>query len=294
MPDQKKQAQTPKTKAQLQQQIDSGNNWFHPKMMLGAAVIACIGGPIFWATEIHRDLGMAGFPWDLIVITVIVWFFLYFGLLAAMRNVAGQRIFAMQSGWKKGGRGDALAAAGIDAPQAKAKSHALSGQHTDYAIVFKQFDDRTVVASSYDLRLGDERVSYSRVMLETGTSAPRILVHNRGIAEHGLLGKIKQQGLAPVSFEVDDFNKHWSVFAEDAKGAFDLFDQSTLDYFCSNPSEHIQLEFCGELMLLWCRGGGMDRKLDLFKQAQAIAVAVPDDLIAPITILEDTPDDAMG
>lgn len=172
------------------------------------------------------------------------------------------------------------------------------GMTTDY--MWKKVDDRTVLLASSQIdsrHPGGSQVAGSLnsnssqncillvyLLMEIDTPAPEVIVHRR--RENAFVNMMFSRGeVKTVKFELDEFNKEWTVRSDDAKGAYDLLDQSTMEFIMGLKGNLI-IEFHEGVMAIICvHGQGMAARKNLMEIGEGFSRAVPDDLVKPVDLI---------
>ena len=167
-------------------------------------------------------------------------------------------------------------------------------------LLTRQFKDRTAAVHTsigfthIDFQHGDQSAKKKSpfslfLLLDTKTDCPDMVIHS-----HSMADRLELSGqLQPVTFESADFNKHWTVKSRDPKAAYDRLSQQTLEFLVSQSSEFL-IEFIGGLLVIQLRlmeggvathaYGPMRAYSGIFRFAEGLTQAVPDDLLESITL----------
>lgn len=93
-----------------------------------------------------------------------------------------------------------------------------------------------------------------------------------------------------IQFESAEFNEHWKVTSDDAKAAYDRIDQSTIE-FLERQEIRPSIELIDQLLLIVfkMKSRSWEEREKCLRWAESFSRAVPDDLMAPIKLLNDGP-----
>ncbi len=144
----------------------------------------------------------------------------------------------------------------------------------------RKFGDRGVILTRHYKRRDRRSGSSTFLAMDYDGHCPDMIIHG-----HHKTDKIKLPGQMPtVKFEVEEFNRRWTVTAEDAKAAYDRMDQSTMEYLLSVDIP-LTIEITGGLLIIQSQNDTLENRLMLMSFAEGLSKAVPDDLMQPIEML---------
>ena len=125
------------------------------------------------------------------------------------------------------------------------------------------------------------------LVMDTGSSCPDMTLHPHAFSDRLPIPRSH----ATVQFEVDAFNKAWTVRAADEKAAFARIDQRTIDFLMQHQG-HFLLEFVGGLLVVqyWISEAEETHFVTaprpiyerLIAFTRDLTKAVPDDLVPPL------------
>lgn len=282
----------------LEKQIEADSwvstGWWSPKMGKKSLITGVFVGFCVWLV---LEIGLLKasqkwiwdpcFPLDLIGFIVVLTIVSYFALLAGAKRKLVIEKWCDDHGWSFKGNYVSLKEIGFrEGHQTPGALMHRSDQTSNH--MWKKIDDRIVLMGGVEVWDGQEdrngRITYTAafLMMEIDTPAPQIIVHNHSLTYKTVHHETK---LERVEFELNDFNKRWTVLSDNPRGAFDIMDQSTIE-FLMQCDDNLFIEF-HEGLLAICKLGGtlIDDRVEAARFAEAFSRAVPDDLVKPISIL---------
>ncbi|MEE2908751.1 MAG: hypothetical protein VX527_13085 [Planctomycetota bacterium] len=265
------------------------------KAVLAGAMVSLLGCTIWAAFQMTGDdsydavtntfpyFHLKYAPWELILTFVISTPLIYCGLLFKARRRLKYTTWCNLHDWSYAEHlRHPLEAAGFEHPlDGRSSSYGRFGdRHRDF--FWKDIQGRKVLLNRFDIPTGDDSSTPAiRLIMETGTHAPDILFRHRNLND---MFSLYLGTLQPVNFELDVFNRQWTVLSRDPRGTYDFFDQSTLELLVGTHAK-LNLELHNSLLLVYWAKRGIHHREWLIRFAESFAAAVPNDLIKPIHIM---------
>ena len=288
------------TPPELQKQIDkdswSEDHWWNRGQAKKAVLFGLLAGFIGWlilygygrkllSTPEHWDLI---FPYDLILCLLAGPIAVYIKFYRGAKRRLEVEQWCQRHGWKfAADRSQAV----IGFYRGSQTPGILSRRSDPTSnLMWHKVDDRTVVVGHiplWDGRTEGEQddhklISCAFLSMEIDNPAPDVIVHHH--ATH-FKRTSREPKLSKVEFELPEFNQRWKVLSGDPKGAYDLFDQATMECLM-NINDKMYIEFKGKRLDFFLVGSSDTAAREkLIGIAEQFSQAVPDDLLKPIKIL---------
>lgn len=279
----------------------SGDGWWNPDVAKRQALFGALAGfGVWFLLEAHlhdllqtRETFDRIFPFDLAAFLLITPICFYVGAVLGARRRLSLELWCREHGWEFAEDSRSLGAMGFRTEHDQ-PGVLLHGSWPSWNLCWKKIDDRSVAIGHLDFWDGRMETDQGHrqhktrrsvfLSMEIDTPAPAVIVHPK----HTTLNQHQfDTRLEKVSFESSEFNHKWTVVSEDPRGAYDLMDQSTIEYLLT-VSEHIYLEFKGGVLTFFLPGqSDLEHRTTLARIAEGFTRAVPDDLVKGITIAAD-------
>ncbi len=210
--------------------------------------------------------------------------------------------WAEKHGWKYEAKPGNHLGKNLQHAQQLKNANLLWKHATNSNLISRQLEDRVIsihTAIGYthiDFLHGDDSKKKKSIisiflLMDTKTDCPDMIIHSHKMTDHLKLPSHFQT----VTFESNEFNRQWTVKAQDPKAAYDRLNQKTLEFLIGkNPQ--LLIEFIDGLLVIQHRlldfnGSATGRpKVAAYEQllefTQTFTEAVPDDLLEPINFNE--------
>ena len=133
----------------------------------------------------------------------------------------------------------------------------------------------------------DDRKRSLFVVVRTGRSHPSLLI----LPEKVIDLKNLVSNRSRVEFESADFNRHWKVYADDAREASAILDEETIEFLGNtNPRKMPAIEIAGDLLILRYDHTRFDpteprTRFTVLRWMESLLRTMPDDLVPSCDLL---------
>lgn len=249
---------------------------FHPELLPHSILFAVGGGIYAWARASDSNHGQSMPPAAAIIFGCLGFIacglFGYFGGLAIAKKRLQYKRWCEVHGWSFKAGGKPLQD-GVVEHSADAEHSLLTSRHQLVGnIMSKRFGDRGV---SLHRATQNKKQLLCFVADGGGTCPDMILCHHKMASRFHT-----PHGLKSVKFESDEFNKQWTVKAQDDKAAFARVNQELMEYLLVSKIP-CAIEFKGGLLLVVVPQDSLVARTNLLLFTESLSKAVPDDLLPP-------------
>ena len=138
-----------------------------------------------------------------------------------------------------------------------------------------------MLASEGDDRNNQTRKHRSFLVFDAGTECEHVVIH-----PHHMTDAIDLPGgMQPITFELNEFNKQWTVKGTDPKSAYDRISQKTIDYLMQHGTNY-SVEFKGGLVIVSSNAADYRSFPSLMGYATGLTRVIEDDLLPLFDFLE--------
>ncbi len=138
-----------------------------------------------------------------------------------------------------------------------------------------------MLASEGDDSSNQTRKHRSFLVFDAGTECGHIVIH-----PHHMTDAIDLPGgMQPITFELNEFNKQWTVKGTDPKSAYDRISQKTIDYLMQHGTNY-SVEFKGGLVIVSSNAADYRSFPSLMGYATGLTRVIEDDLLPLFDFLE--------
>ena len=203
---------------------------------------------------------------------------------AAMQAILQRIRWARDHGWTYERNGNAALHSKVK--NAKELKHATTywKMATKNCIMTRTASGRgacIMVASEGEDRNNQTQKHRSFLVFDSGTECGHVVIH-----PHHMTDAIDLPGgMQPIKFELNDFNKQWTVKGTDPKSAYDRISQKTIDFLMQHGTDY-SIEFKGGLVIVSSSGADYRSFPTLMGYATGLTRVIADDLLPLFDFLE--------
>lgn len=259
---------------------------FH-RQLIPFAVIGAVAGPFFVMSIIAHFTNSDRMLPSLIDLILGVPIGLVGGYIvgqAAMQAVLQRIRWAQDHGWTYERNGKAALQSKVK--NAKELKHATTywKMATKSCHMTRTVNGRgacIMLASEGDDRNNQTRKHRSFLVFDGGTECGHVVIH-----PHHMTDAIDLPGgMQPITFELNEFNKQWTVKGTDPKSAYDRISQKTIDYLMQHGTNY-SVEFKGGLVIVSSNAADYRSFPSLMGYATGLTRVIEDDLLPLFDFLE--------